>query len=237
MAMESEDASRVASFHGAVSSVAVPDHGPFRGSPWRMLQVTWDEPAVLHNIKRVSPWQIELVEATPPYNPAKRLRVSNDHELLLDGQGLPMFPAEFANSMMGTLNFFHPNSSPAGMQGARHDTISVSDFSNFFIRNSRQVLPSDHVYGNTAPRLSSPSTDLHNINTSQSDNSSLCSESSVQLSDRRAGNSMTRAAVSSSIRLFGRVIHVNQPVDTGSDDGGGIKDDGGKQCDTADGFY
>ncbi|MCD9559444.1 hypothetical protein HAX54_017403 [Datura stramonium] len=38
MAMETEDSSRTACFQGTVSSVILPESGPWRGSPWRMLQ-------------------------------------------------------------------------------------------------------------------------------------------------------------------------------------------------------
>ncbi|KAF2296779.1 hypothetical protein GH714_001912 [Hevea brasiliensis] len=39
MSMETEDLSRTTCFQGTISSAAVPDCGPWRGSPWRMLQV------------------------------------------------------------------------------------------------------------------------------------------------------------------------------------------------------
>jgi hypothetical protein len=39
MAVETDDSSRTTWFQGVVSSVNVPEHGPWRGSPWRMLQV------------------------------------------------------------------------------------------------------------------------------------------------------------------------------------------------------
>ncbi|GMH17436.1 hypothetical protein Nepgr_019277 [Nepenthes gracilis] len=52
MAMESEDSSRMTWFQGTVSSVVIPDCGLWCGSPWRMLQVAWDEPEVLQNVKR-----------------------------------------------------------------------------------------------------------------------------------------------------------------------------------------
>lgn len=39
MAVEADDSSRMTWFQGVVSSVAVPDVGPWKGSPWRMLQV------------------------------------------------------------------------------------------------------------------------------------------------------------------------------------------------------
>lgn len=39
MSVETEDSSRTACFQGTVSSVVLPESGPWRGSPWRMLQV------------------------------------------------------------------------------------------------------------------------------------------------------------------------------------------------------
>lgn len=39
MAVETDDSSRTTWFQGVVSSLSVPDNGPWRGSPWRMLHV------------------------------------------------------------------------------------------------------------------------------------------------------------------------------------------------------
>jgi len=39
MAVETDDSSRTTWFQGVVSQVSVPDHGAWRGSPWRMLHV------------------------------------------------------------------------------------------------------------------------------------------------------------------------------------------------------
>ncbi|KAE8724122.1 Auxin response factor 10 [Hibiscus syriacus] len=52
MAFETDDSSRISWFMGTISSVHVVD--PFRwpDSPWRLLQVTWDEPNFLQNVKR-----------------------------------------------------------------------------------------------------------------------------------------------------------------------------------------
>lgn len=48
-----------------------------------MSQVTWDEPEILQNAKRVSPWQIEFVSPTQPlhtaFPPAKRLKFSQNY--------------------------------------------------------------------------------------------------------------------------------------------------------------
>ncbi|OIT19118.1 PREDICTED: auxin response factor 17-like [Nicotiana attenuata] len=46
MAVETEDSSRTACFQGTVSSVNLPQSGPWRGSPWRMLQVSYDSVAI-----------------------------------------------------------------------------------------------------------------------------------------------------------------------------------------------
>ena len=44
MGRENYDSSRMTWYQGTVSAVSVPDNGPWRGSPWRMLQV-YDMPA------------------------------------------------------------------------------------------------------------------------------------------------------------------------------------------------
>ncbi|KAI4337751.1 hypothetical protein L6164_016128 [Bauhinia variegata] len=62
--MESEDASKMTLFRGTVSSASAPDNGPWRGSSWRMLQVTWPKSEVLQNAERVNPWQVEHVPLT-----------------------------------------------------------------------------------------------------------------------------------------------------------------------------
>ncbi|PRQ57956.1 putative auxin response factor [Rosa chinensis] len=38
MAMETDDSSRMTWFQGTLSSAFVPENGPWKGSPWRMLQ-------------------------------------------------------------------------------------------------------------------------------------------------------------------------------------------------------
>uniref|UniRef100_A0A6N2KXN8 PB1 domain-containing protein n=2 Tax=Salix viminalis TaxID=40686 RepID=A0A6N2KXN8_SALVM len=60
MAFETEDSSRISWFMGTVCSVQAADSLWWPHSPWRLLQVTWDEPDLLQNVKRVSPWLVEL---------------------------------------------------------------------------------------------------------------------------------------------------------------------------------
>ncbi|PWA87228.1 PB1 domain, Auxin response factor, DNA-binding pseudobarrel domain protein [Artemisia annua] len=81
MPFETEDSSRISWFMGTVSGVQVEDQIRWPNSPWRLLQVAWDEPELLQNVKRVNPWLVELVASMPaihlsPFSPPrKKLRV------------------------------------------------------------------------------------------------------------------------------------------------------------------
>ncbi|MED6188303.1 hypothetical protein PIB30_084675 [Stylosanthes scabra] len=118
MAFETEDSSRISWFMGTISSVQVADPLGWPNSPWRLLQVTWDEPDLLQNVRRVSPWLVELVSNMPalhlsPFSPPrKKLRMPQQPEFGVDGQ-IPSY---------GCL----PESTPAGMQGARHGHYGIS---------------------------------------------------------------------------------------------------------------
>ncbi|RZC76339.1 hypothetical protein C5167_002798 [Papaver somniferum] len=132
MAFETEDSSRISWFMGTISSVQVADPIHWPGSPWRLLQVTWDEPDLLQNVKRVSPWLVELVSSMPsihlssPFSPPrKKIRVPQHPDFSFDGQ-LQM-PSLLSNP-------FGPSSpsccvsdnSSAGIQGARHAQFGIS---------------------------------------------------------------------------------------------------------------
>lgn len=92
--------------------------------------MTWDEPDLLQNVKRVNPWLVELVSNIPvihlsPFSPArKKLRLPQHSDFPLDGQ----FPVP---SFSG--NPFGPSSPlccpsdniSAGIQGARHAQLGV----------------------------------------------------------------------------------------------------------------
>ncbi|GJR16324.1 auxin response factor 16-like protein [Tanacetum coccineum] len=74
MPFETEDSSRISWFMGTVSGVQVEDQIRWPNSPWRLLQVAWDEPELLQNVKRVNPWLVELVASMPaihlsPFSP------------------------------------------------------------------------------------------------------------------------------------------------------------------------
>ncbi|KZV26166.1 auxin response factor 18-like [Dorcoceras hygrometricum] len=137
MAFETEDSSRISWFMGTISSVQVTDPVRWPDSPWRLLQVTWDEPDLLQNVKRVSPWLVELVSNMPaihlsPFSPPrKKLRLPHQSDLPLESQ-LPFPFLSGNNLLLGSSIPFgcRPDNTPAGMQGARHAqyALSLSDF-------------------------------------------------------------------------------------------------------------
>ncbi|PSS23661.1 Auxin response factor like [Actinidia chinensis var. chinensis] len=131
MAFETEDSSRISWFMGTISSVQVADPIRWPDSPWRLLQVTWDEPELLQNVKHISPWLVELVSNIPtihlsPFSPPrKKLRLPQHPDFPLDCQfQLPTF----SGNLFGPTSPFNclPDNPPAGMQGARHAQYGLS---------------------------------------------------------------------------------------------------------------
>ncbi|KAG5524960.1 hypothetical protein RHGRI_031597 [Rhododendron griersonianum] len=225
MAVETEDSSRVSWVQGTVSLAVVPDTNClWQSSPWRMLQVTWDEPEALQNIKRVSPWQVKFVAPTPPlhstFPPSKKFRISQNPELPTEGDRDLFFPMNvFSNSLTGNLNpsLMNYDSFPAGMQGARQDTYYVSTLSNFICENSHNIF-SDEFFGKNALEVETVSTEL-NIGSSHCDNLSPDSQSSVHFLDNeltgKQGCSPSTKVSLGSFQLFGQIIHA--PVESGYD--------------------
>ncbi|GMP47160.1 hypothetical protein CsSME_00015045 [Camellia sinensis var. sinensis] len=206
--------------------------------------VTWDEPEVLQNVKRVNPWQVEYVVPTPPihstYPPAKKLRFSQNSVLPTDGEGDLFFPITgLNNSMIRNLNpsLMNYNSFPAGMQGARQDPFCVSSLSNFTSENNHHMCGDKLVGNNMTPKLKTVSTEL-NIGSSQTDNLSPDSQSSVHffgndLVGKQGCNSSTKVSLGS-FQLFGKIIHTKDPVENGFDDAGCTEDKGCKMFKEAD---
>ncbi|KAK4272875.1 hypothetical protein QN277_021370 [Acacia crassicarpa] len=126
MAFETED-SRIRCFMGTVSSVQVADSLVWPHSPWRLLQVTWDEPGLVQDVKRVSPWLVQLVSnlptIPPPFSPPrKKMRLPQYPDVPLDTHQI--YAPTFVGSLLGSTNnpfgYYVPETTPAGMQGARH---------------------------------------------------------------------------------------------------------------------
>ncbi|KAG8380501.1 hypothetical protein BUALT_Bualt06G0022200 [Buddleja alternifolia] len=131
MAFETEDSSRISWFMGTISSVQVDDPIHWPNSPWRLLQVAWDEPELLQNVKRVNPWLVELVSRIPaihlsPFSPPrKRARLPQPPEFPPLGQ-LQM-PTLLTNplSPSSPLCCLLDNIS-SGVQGARQAHFGLS---------------------------------------------------------------------------------------------------------------
>ncbi|EFJ38760.1 hypothetical protein SELMODRAFT_437622 [Selaginella moellendorffii] len=138
MAFETEDSSRISWFMGTISAVQPADPIRWPSSPWRILQVSWDEPDLLQGVNRVSPWQVELVSTLPmqlpPFSlPRKKIRPLDLQFGESQGgfMGLPM--AALANNVLGQMNPWQSLSEevPAGMQGARQERfygLTLSEF-------------------------------------------------------------------------------------------------------------
>ncbi|XP_038993652.1 auxin response factor 10-like [Hibiscus syriacus] len=143
MAAETEDSSRISWFKGTVSAVQVVDPIRWPNSPWRLLQVAWDEPDLLQNVKRVSPWLVELTTNTPTLHlspPRKRLRLPQHLNFPLDGLLMPSSPV---------------SDNAPGIQGARHVQfgLALSDLhhksklhSGLFLSNFHQSDPHNRIY-------------------------------------------------------------------------------------------
>ncbi|KAF0931788.1 hypothetical protein E2562_005767 [Oryza meyeriana var. granulata] len=140
-AMRTEDSSRISWFMGTVAGVQVADPIRWPQSPWRLLQVTWDEPDLLQNVKRVSPWLVELVSSMPAIHlssfspPRKKPRIPAYPEFPFEGQLLnPAFPPNLLAHGHHHHHYHHNHpsfpfpdvSAPAGIQGARHAQFGPS---------------------------------------------------------------------------------------------------------------
>ncbi|KAH6827991.1 auxin response factor 16 [Perilla frutescens var. hirtella] len=130
MPFETEDSSRISWFMGTIASVQVVDPLRWPNSPWRLLQVSWDEPDLLQNVKCVSPWLVEMVSNMPtilhlsPFSPPrKKLRLPQHTDFSLDGQ-FPM--PSFSGTPLGPSSpLCLSDNITAGIQGARHAQIGV----------------------------------------------------------------------------------------------------------------
>uniref|UniRef100_A0A0D9VIK6 Auxin response factor n=1 Tax=Leersia perrieri TaxID=77586 RepID=A0A0D9VIK6_9ORYZ len=170
MAFETEDSSRISWFMGTVAGVQVADPIRWPQSPWRLLQVTWDEPDLLQNVKRVSPWLVELVPSMPAVHlssfspPRKKPRIPAYPEFPFEGQLLnPAFPPNPLAHGHHPHHYPHPSffpfpdvSAPAGIQGARQAQFgpSLSDLHLTHLQSSLMypgLRRPDHVSPTTIP--------------------------------------------------------------------------------------
>ncbi|CAM8889114.1 unnamed protein product [Rhodiola kirilowii] len=143
MPFETEDASKVSWFAGTIQAVQSADPSRWPNSPWRMLQVAWEDSNLLHNVERVSPWLVDIVASSMPNmhvvpysQPMKRLRLAQPSDVPSSSQHpAALYPHEFNPN----LSYYSvADNAPAGIQGARH--VQLGQYPNLNnISNPRQV--------------------------------------------------------------------------------------------------
>ncbi|KAK9713805.1 hypothetical protein RND81_06G052500 [Saponaria officinalis] len=227
MSTETQDSSRVQSFQGTVVSAKVAESGAFQGSAWRMLEVKWDEHEILKNMNKVSPWQVEYISPTPSihttFPPTKRIKYSTNSGLYGGKHEVPS-PLIGFSSMMGHLNpsFLNQNPFSAGMQGARHNQLLLPNIANIHIDDTRQIHP-EHHDNTVSQRAEGVPIDLNVVKTQSTTTPSPDSRNSVHLCCPTG----TKKSGATSFQLFGKTIHMEQPLNSADDINCTEYDDGG----------
>ncbi|CAL9173197.1 auxin response factor 17-like [Musa acuminata AAA Group] len=220
MSVETEDSARMTWYEGRVSSVRMNSVDLWPRSPWRMLEVTWDEPEILQNVGNVSPWQVVLVSGSPQiesqFSVIKRIKMLESSEFCGDREGDILFPVtELKSTIVGSLpsSVFSYSVFPAGMQGARHYSIGTPNLCDSIMNTNRRVL--NDLQGVNALQKDDVSVELKIGGTSQSGGSSPPSQGGIQVLDRKItepGSDPVKKTSTGSIQLFGQVIHIDQPT-------------------------
>ncbi|KAL0702083.1 hypothetical protein Bca4012_058205 [Brassica carinata] len=223
MAMETEDSSRITWFQGVVSA-------SFQET-WKQLQITWDEPEILQNLKRVNPWQVEVVASstqlhatyTPPTKRSKYphgsssgfLSGGEEGEMIYPGRGQAMDPNHYGYTTYTTV--------PAGMQGARHYEFGSYNNSTGFIGENAHP---EFNFFSPLPGLGRVSTtQMMNFASPPSDDLSPNSNTTnVSSGNDAAGNNR-----GISFQLFGKVINVQEPAESGVAESSLCEEDGSKE--------
>jgi len=164
-------------------------------------------------VRRVSPWLVELVANVPSINlspfsqPRKKLRLSPHHDFPLDGQiSVPSFPS----NLLGQSNLFRclPESTPAGMQGARHAHYGLPISDLHLSKVQAGLFPAGFVPFDHAAKLPSVSNNLMMQKSSMSENvSCLLSMASSTQSSKKFDDEKKPQLV-----LFGQKILTEQQI-------------------------
>ncbi|EPS74085.1 hypothetical protein M569_00669, partial [Genlisea aurea] len=147
MAFETEDSSRISWFMGTITAVQVADPNRWPDSPWRLLVVNWDEPELLQNVKRVSPWLVELattnVHGFPISSfspPRKKVRLSSadsqdfsfHHHFVVPPPAHHRHHHHHQHHEMLSLSGNNATTiAPSGIQGARHGYSTTPVFKQY----------------------------------------------------------------------------------------------------------
>ncbi|CAN0916383.1 Auxin response factor 18 [Linum grandiflorum] len=194
MPFETEDSSRISWFNGTVSSAQVSDPILWPNSPWRLLQVAWDEPDLLQNVRRVSPWLVELVSSIPmiqPIQPPPPLPFSPPRKKSRLLQQPFDFPLEDGRFQLPC----YTSNSTLGIQGARHFSQIGASFS-------------DHLRFNQYPNF-----ERFVINPQCSSNESVSCLLTIG-SSSSSSEKPNEVQEKKEFLLFGQVILTQQEVET-----------------------
>ncbi|XP_010912479.1 auxin response factor 18 [Elaeis guineensis] len=228
MSVETEGLSRTTVFRGTVSGTTVQDQAQWPLSPWRMLQVTWDEAEVSQHIQSVNPWQVELDSATPqmqtPNSDPKKPRLLQYPNLLMDAEERMFFPMTgMTNKMMANVapSLFSYNMFPAGMQGARHNSISVTKLPSFAPSNTDNLHFDNQCSNGMHQKTAEVPKELNVASMPQSESSSPPSQGSIHFQHMElpatAVCNPNKENIRPPFQLFGRIIHIDESSDADAD--------------------
>ncbi|XP_051139912.1 auxin response factor 17-like [Andrographis paniculata] len=215
ISVETEDSAQVSWFQGTVTSAAIPDSGPWKGSPWRSLEVIWNEAEPpLKDLSKVNPWDVVQVQSmqlrasTSP--PSKRIKTVQNSAILTDGTRVQ---ESTTAPMAGSINLSKHNSisSPSDMQGARQDKIYRSCVSSY--QNETFTPPhrndTEHGLGTVSTVGSSVSMLSGSLSLGhQNGDHFSCEDSSNQKGHK---SPITKP---NTIQLFGKIIIFNSDKDS-----------------------
>nr|CAD1832783.1 unnamed protein product [Ananas comosus var. bracteatus] len=202
-------------------------------SPWRMLQVTWDQPEIMKNrgLNKVSPWQVEIVSSNPAlqtqYFETPRLtkwRVLEKSGSLGDEQNWRVlensgFLGDERNSILNpeyktvTSAVLQSPEHPAGMQGARQDLIC------FLPIKRNEVVGNSSSIDSTTQEVEIVRGEMNIANISHSSSIHLCQEAMLNGgSEPSSTSAFSQLKGVRTIALFGQTIIIEQsPAGGGAD--------------------
>lgn len=182
---------------------------------------------MLQNVKRVSPWLVELVSNMPAihlssFSPRKKIRIPQPFEFPFDGTKFPIFSPGFANNGGGESMCYlsnDNNNAPAGIQGARQaqqlfgslspsllSDLNLSSYSSNKLQSPAMFLSGfnpRHHYDNIVSRQARDTENSNNISCSLT----IGNPAMVQDKKKSGGSVKTHQFL-----LFGQPILTEQQV-------------------------
>lgn len=181
-----------------------------------IFQVTWDEPDLLQNVKRVNPWLVELVSHVPPIHlapfspPRKKLRLQQPEFPLVGQIPVPSFSSNHPLRPSNPLCCISDNI-PAGIQGARHPQFGLSPSDLHFSKLQLGLYPLDlqQQIDQTAP----PSSILSTVGNQENNENISCLLTIGNSTQKLKKNNEMKAPY---FLLFGQPILIEQQVSQSS---------------------